>query len=229
MSPVSRWKRLISPHGVFQRAEIARRACRTRRRARSSSCSGVALRRHVVVRPSCPAVARLGADAPPELLAPEDRERRRHRRRRPAIVPAAQRGDLLGELRLQRIGGRQLRRTPSAAAASAASNAGEVAVERRGEQRVEREVLLVRRARGSRAGRAGSRRRCRRTRGIVRLLRAVRARRRPRPVVGVVEPAARRIQQVRASRRPTARRATRSPDRCRRPAWSSRTRCRASG
>ena len=87
MSSVRRWKRLMSPHGVFQVPKSAvslseaaasasqqllrrRRARRcSRRPARRAARASAAARRWIV-------------------LAPEDRERRRDRRRRPAQIPA---------------------------------------------------------------------------------------------------------------------------------------------
>ena len=132
----------MSPHGVFQVPKSAA-SLSDAVAERVEQLLGGRARRDVVVDATCLARRASAPHAAPDLLAPEDGERRRHRRRRPAQIPRAQQRDLLGELRLQRIRLPARCRTPRAAAGAVASNAGEIAVVRRGDQRLEREVLLV--------------------------------------------------------------------------------------
>ena len=79
MSSVRRWKRLMSPHGVFQVPKSAVSLSD----AATSACSS--LRRAGAVSRSTP--PRAAAAAALHLLAPEDRERRRHRRRATSAGP----------------------------------------------------------------------------------------------------------------------------------------------
>ena len=110
-------------------------------------------------------------------------------------IPLAQQRDLLGGLRLQRI--RVRRRVPGLdQRGHGLLEPRQVAVEGRGDQRVEREILLVL----QHANRVQAARRfaaALHVGGIVFLLRTARPGRRPRPVVAVVQPAALGIQQVR--------------------------------
>ena len=110
MSPVRRWKRLMSPHGVFQLPKSLASLSEAADSAWSSCSAGALLDDVVVGGHAC--LARGVGDAAPDLLAPEHGERRRHRRRRPAQVPRAQQLDLLGQLRLQRTRSRAFRPRP---------------------------------------------------------------------------------------------------------------------
>ena len=109
MSPVRRWNRLMSPHGVFH---VPKSAASLSDAAASdcSSCSPARLR-DVVFRRH-PASSALAAHAPAHILAPEHRQRRRHRCRAPAQIPLAQQGDLIGQFRFQRIAGAGARPRP---------------------------------------------------------------------------------------------------------------------
>src|SRR6266536_1793781 len=131
----------------------------------------------------------------PDGLAPEHGERRRDRGRGPTQVPRAQQRDRLSELRLERMVRRGLipRRDQRG---ERLLEPGEIGVERGAEQGVEREVLAVLQD----PDRVAPPRRLAAGLDVARVVLALRARgprRRPRPVVGVVEPAAGGIQEVR--------------------------------
>ena len=131
-------------------------------------------------------------------------------RRRPAQVPRAQQRDLIAEPRLQ-ASRRPRRLVPRPhQGGDRPLEPGQVAVERRGDQRVERPALRVLQH-ADRVAAPGRLAAGLDVDGVVLAPRAVGPRRRPRSVVRIVEPAARRIEQERASRPRTARRASRWP------------------
>src|SRR5262249_15053420 len=79
---------------------------------------------------------------PPELLAPENGERGGDGACRPAAIPIAKDVDRFGQLRLQRIGGRQLVVVFQQRWQQLVER-GKIAVERGVDQLLQREVLLI--------------------------------------------------------------------------------------
>ncbi|MCG3162546.1 MAG: hypothetical protein JMDDDDMK_03813 [Acidobacteria bacterium] len=129
------------------------------------------------------------------VFGPEHGERSRNGRHRPAQIPRAQQRNLFRRFRLERIGrGRLVPRFDQRG--NRFLEPGQITVVSRRDQRIEREIFfaLQHSDRVMPARRFNARINIGR---IIALLPAARARRLPRPVVGVVEPAARRIQQVR--------------------------------
>ena len=141
--------------------------------------------------------ARVATEPSRHALAPVDRQRRRYRLGAPPIVPAPERGDRLGELRLQCVGRRCLivRREERR---NHALERGEIAVERCGRELATRPIALPRQHAQRMVAPRGL---LRAGLDVARIVLAPGtrscARRRPGPVVRIVDKAARGIHNVR--------------------------------